>query len=62
LFYARPSSEHGGGVNIVMADGATRFLNDQVDYLAYVRQLTSFGATVKLPGETELLGKPWRDE
>jgi prepilin-type processing-associated H-X9-DG protein len=61
LYYARPSSEHPGGVNIALADGATRFMNDKVDYLAYVRQLTSNGAEVKLPGDTELMNKPWRD-
>lgn len=58
---ARPASLHPGGVNVVMADGKTQFLSEQIDYLAYVRMLTSDGQNVKRAGEDQLLGKPWRD-
>lgn len=61
LVNARPSSLHPGGVNVAMADGSTQFVNDKIDYLAYVRMMTSAGQELKPAGEDKLLGKPWRD-
>lgn len=61
LRFARPSSWHPGGVNIVTADGQSTFLSEKVDYLAFVRQMTSNGKEVKRAGQDELLGKPWRE-
>jgi prepilin-type N-terminal cleavage/methylation domain-containing protein len=33
--FASPSSVHNSGVNIVLVDGATRFVSDKIDYLVY---------------------------
>jgi prepilin-type N-terminal cleavage/methylation domain-containing protein/prepilin-type processing-associated H-X9-DG protein len=38
--YARPSSNHGGGVNVAFCDGNVRFLNDRVEYKVYVQLMT----------------------
>jgi competence protein ComGC len=58
--FARPSSEHRGGVNVAMASGQTQFLNDQIDYLAFQRLMTSDGANVKVPNQDEPLPPPWQ--
>ncbi len=58
--FARPSSYHRGGVNIVMASGAARLLNDQIDYLVWQRLMTADGANVKLAGQDEPAPQPWR--
>jgi len=47
--YARPSSYHAGGVNIVYAGGNTAFLNENVDYEVYCQMLTPNG--MKLPAQ-----------
>lgn len=60
--FARPSSHHLGGVNLVMADGETQFFSQAVDYLVYQRLLTADGASVKVPGKEKLLSEPWRHE
>lgn len=41
----RPSSNHQGGVNAIMCDGAGRFLNENIDPHVYLKLLTSNGAT-----------------
>jgi len=41
--FARPASNHSGGVNVVFADGHTQFLRDDIDYLVYQRLLTTNG-------------------
>jgi prepilin-type N-terminal cleavage/methylation domain-containing protein/prepilin-type processing-associated H-X9-DG protein len=41
--FARPASNHSGGVNVVFADGHTQFLREDIDYLVYQRLLTSNG-------------------
>lgn len=61
LKFARPSSEHAGGVNIVLADGMTQFLSEEIDYLVFTRMLNADGAQVKQPGADELLEAPWRE-
>ena len=33
--YARPASNHPGGVTYVLCDGSVHFLNQDVDYQAY---------------------------
>ncbi|MGC4003753.1 MAG: DUF1559 domain-containing protein [Pirellulales bacterium] len=40
---ARPSSFHPGGVNVVFADGSTRFLREDIDYQVYRTLMTSSG-------------------
>ena len=58
--FARPSSEHPGGVNVAMASGQTQFLNDKIDYLAFQLMMTSDGENVKTPNKDEPLKEPWR--
>jgi prepilin-type N-terminal cleavage/methylation domain-containing protein/prepilin-type processing-associated H-X9-DG protein len=40
-FKARPSSNHPGGVNAVMADGHSEFISDRVDYGVFCEQMIS---------------------
>ncbi|TWT79845.1 Type II secretion system protein G precursor [Planctomycetes bacterium CA13] len=46
---ARPSSAHTDGVNIGMADGATKFLTESVDYRIYQALLTPRGKSSLVP-------------
>ena len=39
----RPSSQHTGGVNVIMVDGSGRFLSETVDVNVYARHVTSNG-------------------
>ncbi len=39
----RPSSNHAGGVNVIMCDGSGRFLNQNIDPHVYLRLLTANG-------------------
>lgn len=39
----RPSSQHAGGVNAIMCDGAGKFLNENVDKIVYMKLMTSNG-------------------
>ena len=43
----RPSSQHTGGVNVIMCDGSGRFLNEGVDKAVYARLITSNGVATK---------------
>ncbi len=47
----RPSSNHAGGVNVIMCDGSGRFINQNIDPHVYLKLLTPNGATY---GEGEL--------
>jgi type II secretory pathway pseudopilin PulG len=38
---ARPSSEHGGGVNVAFGSGRVLFLHDTIDYNIYIALMTS---------------------
>jgi len=58
--FARPSSYHRGGVNVVMASGSARLVNDQIDYLVWQRLMVADGTSVKLAGHDEPAPKPWR--
>lgn len=60
LRFARPSSEHVGGVNAAMADASTQFVSERIDYLVFQRLMTADGAHVKAPGRDEPLDPPWR--
>jgi prepilin-type N-terminal cleavage/methylation domain-containing protein/prepilin-type processing-associated H-X9-DG protein len=40
---ARPSSRHSGGFNTAFVDGATRYLNESMDYNVFCRLMTSNG-------------------
>lgn len=46
---ARPSSAHVDGVNAGMADGATRFITDSIDYRVYQSLLTPSGKNSDVP-------------
>lgn len=39
----RPSSQHAGGVNVIMCDGAGKFLNESMDKIVYTKLMTSNG-------------------
>lgn len=39
----RPSSQHSGGVNVIMVDGSGRFLSQSIDANVYARLVTSNG-------------------
>ena len=41
----RPSSQHVGGVNVVMCDGSARFLNENMSMDVYCKLITSNGST-----------------
>jgi prepilin-type N-terminal cleavage/methylation domain-containing protein/prepilin-type processing-associated H-X9-DG protein len=43
--FARPSSNHRGGVNVAFCDGNVRFLNDSIHYSIYVQLMTSNSAS-----------------
>jgi prepilin-type N-terminal cleavage/methylation domain-containing protein len=46
---ARPSSAHIDGVNAAMADGATRFIRDSIDYRVYQALMTLRGKSSDVP-------------
>ena len=48
--FARPSSFHPQGVNVVYAGGRTQFLSEAIDWLVYTRLMTSDGQNARLPG------------
>jgi len=39
----RPSSQHAGGVNVIMCDGAGRFLNESMNQTVFMKLMTSNG-------------------
>jgi prepilin-type processing-associated H-X9-DG protein len=41
--FARPASNHGGGVNFAFSDGHIQFIADAIDYIVYQRLLTANG-------------------
>ena len=55
MYLARPSAYHPQGVNVVFADGNTRFLGDQVAYHVYQQLMTPHGASSDMPDRTYVL-------
>ncbi|TWU57478.1 DUF1559 family PulG-like putative transporter [Rubripirellula reticaptiva] len=53
---ARPSSFHVDGVNAAFADGATRFIQDSIDYRVYQSLLTPDGQHSEMPKRDHRLG------
>jgi prepilin-type processing-associated H-X9-DG protein len=49
--YARPSSNHKGGVNCAFCDGHTQFLSDRIDYRVYQQLMAPDDKAAGLPGE-----------
>lgn len=41
----RPSSQHAGGVNVIMCDGSGRFLNESMDQRTFTMLMTSNGVS-----------------
>lgn len=41
----RPSSQHAGGVNVIMVDGSGRFLSETINAYVYARLVTSNGVS-----------------
>ena len=60
VLFARPSSSHRGGVNVVYADGHTEFLSDQVDYAIYTYKMTADGRNLRRPGSDQPIGSPYQ--
>jgi len=60
VLFARPSSTHRGGVNVLYADGHTEFLSDQLDYAIYTYKMTSDGRRLRLPGSDQPIGPPYQ--
>jgi len=47
--YARPSSNHPGGVNAVFCDGHLKFLSESIDYVVYQLLMTPDGRNARTP-------------
>ena len=60
VLFARPSSGHRGGVNVVYADGHTEFLSDQIDYAIYTYKMTADGRNLRRPGSDQPIGSPYQ--
>lgn len=58
--FARPSSCHPGGVNVVFVSGNQQFLNEQIDHLVYARLIMCNAREVKFPGTDQLVPPPYR--
>jgi prepilin-type processing-associated H-X9-DG protein len=41
--FARPASNHGPGVNVAFADGHSKFLSDDIEYIVYQQLLSAHG-------------------
>ncbi len=59
--FARPSSDHPNGFNVLMADGRVTFMQDTIEYRIYAVLMTSNGAKAADPGadlSTQTLPNP----
>ncbi len=52
IHYARPSSDHPGGVVVTFCDGRQTFLREDIDYLVYALLMTPNGSQIKEAGKT----------
>ncbi len=59
--YARPSSNHPGGVMIVFCDSSARFLSQEVAYVVYCQLMISDATRAGLPGQGGRLPSPHGD-
>ena len=48
-YFARPSSGHPGGVNVVFADNHTKFLRDDISYRTYTQLITPYNRKSDAP-------------
>ena len=53
MTYARPSSNHPGGVNAAFADGSVNFISERIDYRVYCQLMTSDSSRLGEPGGAE---------
>jgi prepilin-type N-terminal cleavage/methylation domain-containing protein/prepilin-type processing-associated H-X9-DG protein len=53
--FARPSSYHPNGVNMVFCDSHLKFVSDQIDYYVYCLLMSSNGQRVRKPGTQQVL-------
>ena len=51
--FARPSSYHPGGANVVFCDSHLKFISDQIDYYVYCLLMSSDGQRVRKPGSDQ---------
>ena len=51
--FARPSSYHPGGVNIVFCDSHLKFVSNQIDYYVYCLLMSSDSQYVREPGSQQ---------
>jgi prepilin-type N-terminal cleavage/methylation domain-containing protein len=54
--WARPSSNHGGGVNVAFASGRVLFLREDVDYGVFIALMTPFDKKSDSPNPNYQLG------
>jgi prepilin-type processing-associated H-X9-DG protein len=62
--FARPSSYHPGGVNVVFCDGHLKFVSENIDYYVYCLLMSTDGDHVREPGSDEVapgFAKPIND-
>jgi hypothetical protein len=58
--FARPSSLHRGGVNVVFVSGRQQFLNQQINELVVARLMMSNSREAKFPGTDQPVPPPYR--
>ncbi|MBL8826660.1 MAG: DUF1559 domain-containing protein [Planctomycetaceae bacterium] len=59
FFYARPSSNHPGGVNVIFCDGHGQILSEKINYYVYIMLMTPKGNAVRDPhNQGALIDKP----
>jgi len=56
--FARPSSDHSGGVNAAFCDSHARFIADTIDYKVYVQIMTPNGRKLVDPQDNNNLNTP----
>lgn len=54
LLYARPSSYHSGGVNMVYTGGNTSFMNENIDYKVFCQLMTPNGMKLGFNTKTKV--------
>lgn len=57
--YARPSSNHSGGVMIVFCDSSARFLSQDITYVVYCKLMISDSSNAGMSGQKGRLPEPW---
>ena len=58
--FARPSSFHSGGVNVVFCDGSTRFLSQDMDYVVFALMMSCDDENARLAGSEKPVSDYYR--